>query len=263
MRLFWELSVRSFQRQLVYRAATLAGLGTNFFWGILRISVVTALYQGQPQVAGLTLQDSITFTSLAQATIGVFSLFSWYELMNSVYDGSVATDLLKPMGYFRFWLARDLGRAVGQLLLRGVPMMFVFGIFFQISVPGTLFHWLSLLVALSLGWLISFSYRFLVNLASFWTPNAVGVGRFGFSIALLCSGFMMPLRFFPDWFVKFCYATPFPSTVNTIIEAYLGVLSGKDLIWALTSQAIWALVLIGLGQAVLHLGIRRLVIAGG
>ncbi len=32
MRLFWELSKLTFQRQLTYRAATLAGLATNFFF---------------------------------------------------------------------------------------------------------------------------------------------------------------------------------------------------------------------------------------
>ena len=44
MRLFWQLTQRALQRQLTYRAATLAGLGTNFFFGILRASVMIALY---------------------------------------------------------------------------------------------------------------------------------------------------------------------------------------------------------------------------
>jgi len=263
MRLFFEFTYRSLQRQMAYRAATLAGLGTNFFWGILRINVITALYQGQAQVAGLSLADAITFTGLAQATIGFLSLFGWYELMNSVYDGSVAMDLLKPMGYFRFWLAQDLGRAAGQLLLRVIPMLFVFHFFFDISLPGSLGRWAALLVSMILGWLVSFAYRFLVNLSAFWTPNALGVGRFAFAIALFTSGFMMPLRFFPDWFVRFCYALPFPSAVNTIIETYLGVLQGPALLKALAVQAAWAAVLIGLGQVVLRLGLRRLVIAGG
>ena len=263
MRLFFEFAYRSLQRQVAYRAATLAGLGTNFFWGILRISVVTALYQGQAQVAGLSLANAVTFTCLSQATIGVLSLFSWYELMNSVYDGSVAMDLLKPMGYFRFWLAQDLGRAIGQLALRAVPMLLVFHLFFNISLPNSPGHWAALALGLALGWLVSFAFRFLVNLSAFWTPNALGIGRFAFALALFTSGFMLPLRFFPDWFVRLCYATPFPSTVTTIIETYLGVLKGEALLWALVSQAAWAAALIVVGQVVLRLGLRRLVIAGG
>jgi ABC-2 type transport system permease protein len=42
MRLFIELAKRSFQRQLSYRAATFAGLATNFFFGMLRVAVMVA-----------------------------------------------------------------------------------------------------------------------------------------------------------------------------------------------------------------------------
>ncbi|MBW8012786.1 MAG: hypothetical protein FVQ83_16330 [Chloroflexi bacterium] len=40
MRLFLELTKRSFQRQLSYRAAAIAGLATNFFFGLLRAAVL-------------------------------------------------------------------------------------------------------------------------------------------------------------------------------------------------------------------------------
>ena len=43
------------------------------------------------------------------------------------------------------------------------------------------------------------------------------------------SGFFMPLRFMPDWFVRLCDLTPFPSMVNTIVEMYLGLLKGPAL----------------------------------
>ena len=81
MRLFWELCQRSFQRQLTYRAATFAGLLTNFFFGLLRAAVMVALYGARTQVAGYSLQNAITYTGLSQATIGFVSLFSWAELM--------------------------------------------------------------------------------------------------------------------------------------------------------------------------------------
>ena len=69
MRIFWELSKLAFQRQLTYRAVILAGLATNFFFGMLRASVLIALYHGQSEIAGMTITDSITFTGLTQAAI--------------------------------------------------------------------------------------------------------------------------------------------------------------------------------------------------
>ena len=51
--------------------------------------------------------------------------------------------------------------------------------------------------------------------------------------------------------------------VNTVIEIYLGLLSGPALIQALLIQVMWALLLTVLGQIVLQAGVRRLVIQGG
>jgi ABC-2 type transport system permease protein len=263
MRLFWEIVKLSFRRHLTYRAAALAGLVTNFFFGMLRASVLIALYGTRREVAGISLAGAITYTALSQAVIAVLSMFSWYEVMNSVHSGDVASDLLKPMDYFSFWLAQDLGRALVSLLLRGLTIMVAYALFVGITLPQSGGQWLALGMALGLGWLISFAWRFLVNLAAFWTPNALGVGRFAFVSSWFLSGFLMPIRFFPAWFVWLAHLTPFPHTVNTLIEVYLGVLTGPALMRALLAQLLWAMALIVAGQLVLRAGVRRLVIQGG
>ena len=96
-RLFWEVTLRSYQRYLTYRAATVAGLVTNFFFGILRAAILVALYGTATEVEGITLQGAITYAALTQAVIGYLSLFNWLDLMNTVYTGEIGSDLLKPM----------------------------------------------------------------------------------------------------------------------------------------------------------------------
>ncbi|MCB0091195.1 MAG: ABC-2 family transporter protein [Caldilineaceae bacterium] len=263
MRLFWELGKLSFQRQLSYRAANLAGLATNIFFGLLRASVMIALFGARQQVEGMTIGDAITYTGLTQAVIAYLSIFGWNDLMNSIYSGEVGSDLLKPMGYFRYWLARDLGRAAASLLLRGVTIMVIYALFYRITIPQGALQWLALLTSIVLGLLVSFGWRFIVNLSAFWTPDARGVGRFAFGIAWVLSGFFMPLRFYPDWFIRFCQLTPFPAMVNTTVEVYLGLLSGTDLLLALAVQVGWVLLLALIAQLVLKMGMRHLVIQGG
>ena len=263
MRLFYEFSLRSFQRQLVYRTAALAGFVTNFFFGIIRIAILVALYGARHEVADIPIEGAITFTGLSQAMIGYLSLFSWYELMNNVFTGAVSSDLLKPMSLYHYWLAHDCGRAVGQLLLRGLPMMLAYAIFFGIYTPQNLWQWMGFFISLILAGLVSFSWRFLVNLAAFWIPNAAGVVRFALILSWFMSGFFMPLRYFPDWFVKICELTPFPYMINIVVEIYLGVLQGPVIIQALIAQTAWLAGLILTGQLVLRIGIRKLVILGG
>lgn len=263
MRLFWELTKLSFQRQLTYRAATLAGLATNFFFGLLRASVLSALYGTRREVAGISLDGVITYTGLTQAVIAYLSFFGWYEVMYSVYSGDVASDLLKPMNYFVFWLAQDLGQALANLLMRGLTIMIAYLLFLGITLPDRAEQWLALGVALALSWLVSFAWRFLINLVAFWTPNAFGMVRFGFILSWFLSGFLMPLRFFPGWFVRLAYLTPFPHTLNAIVQVYLGIVTGPALLGTLCGQLLWVLILVGAGQLVLRAGVRRLVIQGG
>lgn len=263
MRLFWELTRLSFQRQLSYRTANLAGLTTNFFFALLRSAVLIALYGVQTTVNGVSLQGAVTYTGLVQALIAFISLFSWYELMNSVYSGEVATDLLKPMNYFSYWMALDLGRAIASLLVRGITLMVGFALFFKISLPSTPEQWLLLFLALIFAWAVSFAWRFLVNLAAFWTPNALGIGRFLYGISWILTGFVMPLRFMPEWFQRAAYLTPFPSMINAVVEIYLGILTGPAAALALLTQLGWFFGLALLGQVILRAGLRMLVIQGG
>jgi ABC-2 type transport system permease protein len=262
-RLFWEITKLSIRRHLSYRAATVAGLVTNIFFGLLRASVLSALYGSREVVEGLSIQDVITYTGLTQAVIIYLSIFGSYDLMRAVYQGEIAADLLKPVSLFTFWLAQDLGRAVVGFFLRGLTIMVIYALVFDITYPTSLLQWLTLFVSLILSWLISFAYRFLVNLSAFWSPDARGIGRFAFIIVMFFSGFLMPLRFFPDWVQSLAYLTPFPHMLNTVVEVYLGVLTSTELVNALLAQIAWAVALIIVCQIVLRLGTKRLVILGG
>ncbi len=93
MRLFVELATRAFKRALRYRAAALAGLVTNFFFGLLNASILVALLGERSSVAGFNAQGVITYTAISQALIAYLSMFGSYELMTSVYTGEVASDL--------------------------------------------------------------------------------------------------------------------------------------------------------------------------
>jgi len=103
----------------------------------------------------------------------------------------------------------------------------------------------------------------MVNLAAFWTPNALGVGRFAFGLSWTFSGFYMPLALFPDWIAQLSRVTPFGAGVYVPIEIFLGIVSGKELLNRLLLQVFWVLFLGLLAHFVLARGIRKLVIQGG
>lgn len=263
MRPYLALTWMAIQRTFTYRTAVIAGLMTNIFFGLLRASVMIALYAARTEMAGISLPDAITYTGLTQACIGFLSLFGWFDIVFSVHNGQVGADLLKPMSYYGFWMGQDLGRALVNLLLRGLPIILFYELLYNLTYPTQAGQWVALAFSLLLAWLVSFSFRFLVNLSAFWVPNAVGICRLFYATSWVLSGFFMPLRFFPDWFVRLCYLTPFPHMVNTPVEIYLGLLDSGEIAHALLLQAVWCAGLVLAGQIALALGVRRLVIQGG
>jgi ABC-2 type transport system permease protein len=262
MRLYIELAKKSFQRQVAYRTATLAGLITNLFFGILRASILIAVFNAQTaSVANYSVQDAITYTGLTQAFIGAAALWGWYDMIKSIKSGEVASDLSRPYDYYNFWLAQDLGRSLFQLFTRGALGMLIFIVFFGASVPSSLNQWALLAISILLA-LVEFQLAIPGERDSLLDPDAVGWMRIASLGILLPTGFMVPLAFMPAWLQTLCYLTPFPGMINTPVEIYLGRATDGGL-WSdrVASRVVHGLDV--LGRLMAYAGRRKLTIQGG
>ncbi|GAB4400097.1 MAG: ABC-2 family transporter protein [Anaerolineales bacterium] len=264
MRLFWEIVQRGIQRQIAYRAVMLAGLGTNFFFGILRAAILMGLYGDRTIMAGLSRSDALTYIAFTQAVIAYLSLFGWYEVANQVYNGEISADLLKPLSYQFFWFGRDFGQALVNFVVRGIVIFIGFALFYPMSYPQTALRWLLVVLALLLAWLVSFGWRFLINLSAFWLGDARGLLRVVFAASWFLSGFWQPLRFYPAALRQAAYTfTPFPYLLDAVFEVFSGVLTVPQTLQILLQQAAWSMGLLLLGQFIMRRGVRKLVIVGG
>jgi ABC-2 type transport system permease protein len=263
MRLALELAIKSFQQQMAYRAANIAGLITNLFFGMLRASVMIAVFAYRDNVQGYDLNRAITFTALTQALLAPVQMWGWRYVMESIKSGEIVSDLTKPIDYFTFWMARDLGRSFYHTLFRGLPIVILYGLVFPISLPESLGQWGLFALSLTLSLLLAFSLNFAVNLAAFWVVDALGFIRFTGLAHMLLSGFLVPAAFFPDWLRIVARLTPFISIVTTPVEIFLGVASGHAAGQVLFEQVLWLLLLVALGRWVLSRGTRKLVVQGG
>lgn len=251
---------------MAYRAATLAGIATNFFFGLLRAYVFSAVFEasGRAQIGGYSLQDAITYTVLTQALGTPIAILQWWwEVMWAIRSGEIVSDLTKPFNFYGFWLARDLGRAAFQFIFRGLPILLFFPLFFALKWPGSLEQWGLFLLSVGFAVLISFSWRFLVNLSAFWFLDAVGIGRFAWLTMTFFSGFLVPVAFFPDWLKVLVNLTPMPAMVNTPVEVYLGLVQGPALWEALGAQLLWCAGLAVLCEFLYRRGVQRLIVQGG
>jgi ABC-2 type transport system permease protein len=257
----------SFRRQLAYRTANLAGLATNAFFGYMRAALFIALFGANTQttIGGYDLQAAASYTWVTQAMIMLVNLWSWREIEITIRTGDVVTDLARPFSYLGYWLARDYGRAAYYALFRGLPGLLIGQLTFAggLRWPEHPSVWLVLLASLVLAITISFAWRFLINISAFWTTDARGISGITAALVMFLGGFVVPLRFFPDWLQPLLMSLPFAGIIQIPTDIFIGQLSGQAALQAIAVQAAWALALLGLAQLTVFFAVRRVSVQGG
>jgi ABC-2 type transport system permease protein len=262
VRLDWEIAKRGWRRYAAYPWATAAGVSTNTIFGFIQAYILLAVYAHRADVGGYDRADTLTYVWLAQALIMTVYIFGWQELALRIRDGSIATDLVRPVDPLRYWLAYDLGRAPYHLLFRGVVPFALGALVFTVHFPAPL-DAAAFVVSVTLAVVVSLGFRFLYNSAAFWLVDVRGVMLLALSLSLFFSGMVMPIAFFPSWLRDVAHALPFASIMQVPIDVWLGKHDGASLAGVLALQALWAVTLLALARLALHAGARKLVVQGG
>ncbi len=263
VRAYWQLAASSFRRHLTYRAAAMAGLATNFFFGILRAYLFLTVLDTGAHFAGYSRAQLLAFTGWTQALIAFLMLFGWYELMETVRSGEIVGDLCRPVDLFLYWQSRDLGRSLQALLVRGLPLVLGYRLAFGMELPGAAATWGLFALSLLLAVLVSFAWRFAVNTIAFWWINARGAMWMASTAAWFLSGLALPVDVFPHWLQVVAAWSPFPAILHIPMQIVLGRLVGAAAGRGLLTQAGWLLTLWVLNLALTRTGIRKLVVQGG
>jgi ABC-2 type transport system permease protein len=262
VRLDWEIAKRGWRRYAAYPAATAAGVFTNTVFGFIQAYILLAVYRHRTDVGGYDPGDAVTYVWLAQALLMTVYVFGWQELALRIRDGSIATDLARPLDPLRYWLAFDLGRAPYHLVFRGILPFLVGALVFQLRYPSP-GDAAAFAVSLALAVVVSLGYRFLYNAAAFWIVDIRGVMTVALTLSLFFSGMVLPLAFFPGWLRDVAHVLPFAAVLQTPIDIWLGKHHGPALAGTLALQLGWALAFLGLGRLALRGGTKKLVIQGG
>lgn len=263
MRLYYEVAKRSFRQTLTYRAAAVAGLFTNSVFGVFLATIYVAFYNsadGQASVAGWSLSQTITLTWISQAMIMVIFIWGWWEVAISIQSGAVVSDMIKPMNYFSYWLSRDMGRASAHLIVRFVPTLAIGALIFDLEAPQSSGRAFAFALSLLMATVMSFTWRFILNITAFWLLEYRGIMAISMAIINVCSGFLIPLAFFPTLLRPIVEALPFRGMVQMPSEIYLGQ---ENVIFGLFFQIAWLTALIAFALWLFGRATMKVVIQGG
>ncbi|GED86768.1 ABC transporter permease [Streptomyces sp. 6-11-2] len=236
---------------------------TNTAFGLILVYTYLALWDVRPHLGGYDQAQAVTYVWLGQAFLAALAIGGGGvedELMERIRTGDIAVDLYRPADLQLWWLSADAGRAMFQLLGRGV-LPFVFGaLFFPVALPSDPLVWAAFLGAVPLALLVGFGIRFLVALSAFWLLDGAGVAQMAWLAGYFCSGMLLPLNVFPGALGEVVRALPWSSLLQAPADILLG---HADPLGTYVFQGAWAVALLAAGRLVQSAATRRVVVQGG
>src|SRR5205823_5042204 len=129
------------------------------------------------------------------------------------------------------------GRAAYFLLFRAAPLMLVAQLTFALRWPASPWTWLAFAVSLVLANAVSFSWAFMLELTGFWTLQTKGIRQLAMGVMLFLSGFVVPIRLFPDWLRGVVLALPFAAVTQNPCDLFLERYGAADTLLVIGRQA--------------------------
>src|SRR5574342_1334175 len=125
MKIFWSFTRQAFQLISVYRFNFFAEILLTFMRMYAIYWVWRMLYTQRPGAFGVDLNQMVTYGVLGTALeIFVWSRPQWY-MANQVKSGAIDTDLMKPLDFHFYMLARSVGETMMGITVLAFPALLV------------------------------------------------------------------------------------------------------------------------------------------
>ena len=198
MRKYFLIAKNTWDETLTYRVSfimwrvrnTIQLLTIYFLWLVVLSGNKTILGYDQPAmltyILGTSLLDAIVLSSRS------------YAVGEEINSGNLMNFLLRPINYFKYWLAKDVGDKAMNVVFSLIEISLIFIIlkpplFFQTN----LFYIFLFIFSAFLAFFIYFFINFLLGLVGFWSPE-IWAPRFIFITILgFFSGSLFPLDILP------------------------------------------------------------------
>jgi ABC-2 type transport system permease protein len=248
---------------LQYRAAALAGIVTQLFFGFVMVQAYTAFYEAASQAPPMALTEVIGYVWLGQAMLGMFPWNVYPEIHSQIRTGGVVYEFLQPVDLYCLWYARAIARCTAPTVLRAVPMFIIATTCLGLPLPagtGTLFAWLA---ATLCALMLSAAITTLLSITLMWTIRGDGVMMLVVAVLVFFSGQVVPLPLYPDWLQPVVQALPFRGLIDIPFRLYLGHIPATEEPALLAVKLAWTAAIVLLGRALMAHGRRVLVTQGG
>lgn len=255
-----------FAVQLQYRAAAMAGLCTQIFWGFVRVMVYHAFYLSTTVTQPISLEQTVTYTWLVQATFRMLPWNADAEVLSLIRSGNVAYELCRPVNLYFSWYCRSIALRIVPMILAGLPLFIVVLMVpanYGAMLPASALSGIAFMITMLGALLLSCAISNIISMSALWTVAGDGMRILIPTMVMMFSGSIIPLAFFPDWSQPILRYLPFSGVLDIPFSFYLGTLLPSQIFPMLILQLSWTGIFIELGLWLLSSATRRVVVQGG
>ncbi len=253
---------KSFLRRSAYRFDHLVGIFSTCLQVFIYWSIYRALYGQRTEVDGITMEMVTTNFILSMGLKQAFYTDDGF-LTRKIRDGSIATELLRPVSFKGRMFAENMGNALFNLIFRFAPAVFLSVCVVGIQPPADAKSFVLFAVSAAFGYGVLWAISFACQMTAFWLINTWSLFTIKHVFVNVLSGSMVPLWFMPEWMEGVLKFTPFSSIYFTPVQIYLGQLSGEEIGYQCALQLLWAMGIFLFGDFLWRKGQRKLVVQGG
>jgi len=258
---YLEFARKAFAREATYRVEVFTNVGSLLLRVYLLRSLWTALYSQNIAPPDLPLHAMITYATVALLMSLILEIDGTRAIRDKIREGTIATDLMKPISLPLYFFSDGFGQTVFHALLI-LPSLLLALLLVHVDVPSPA-TFAAFLVSFALGYLVNFFLNFLMNTVAFWTLETFAIQLMIRWASDLLSGQILPLSFFPGVLGTVVASLPFAAIYSTPLRIYVGQLQPAEWGTALAVQMGWIVLFAGLSFVVWRMAERRVVIQGG
>lgn len=256
-----------FITSLQYKVSALAGISTQFFFGIVYVMVFLAFYDSNSAKGPMEIGELVSYLWLGQAFFSL--LFMYYkdpEIFDLIKNGNIAYELIRPKNVYIMWFCKILSQRLASTTLRFLPVI-VIGLLlpkpYGLSLPYSLDNFILFMVTLIIGTLLMTAIITFYHVISLNLLNEKGIINIFSTLADIFSGSTVPIPFFPLFLQKIAYVLPFRYINDLPFRIYSNNIDIANGINEMIIQIIWLILMILIGYFVMKKNLKKAVIQGG
>lgn len=256
-----------FITNLQYRAAALAGISTQFFFGFIFVMVYVAFYKSSSSAKPINMEELVTYIWLGQAFYSLtYVYYRDKDFLGMIKNGDIAYELARPQNLYLKWYIKILAGKVSSALLKFLPILIVAFILpkpYNLSLPHSYISFILFLISLIFATILVTAIVTLFNTFVFFTMDEKGTIAILGVIAELFSGQIVPVPLMPKSLIFISSILPFRFIFDIPYRIYSGNININNSIISLFIQLIWIIVMISIGVIVQNKILKKVVVQGG